>query len=365
MAGGRLGGTARARYTSGMKIAVPTRHRRLFLLCACSAAVHFAVLELLAAHGPGPAAAPAAGALSVRLMPSRAAPAPSPSAAAEPPAPPARAAHALPSRAATDPSASAPGRPAAPPVPAPEAAPTATPAATPSASPEPAPPPLQMPGRYHVRFPPPVLLTYDVTRAGAGGLPAPAGTAQLSWRTDGTRYLLDVEGAAGRLHSEGGGGDAGIVPRLASEDAAGGALVTEFDADGGRVLFRAAGTEAPDNVGIQDRASLLMQLAGMGLADPDQIADTIEIVVAGARDLRIARLQVLGREDVATGMGVLAAWHLAERAAPGQPRLDVWLAPQQGWLPVRIRLEDGGAGVTQTLRAVAPAPPLPPAATAR
>ena len=358
-----------------MKIAVPTRHRRLFVLCACSAAVHFAVLQLLAAHGPGPtAAAPAAGELSVRLVPSRAVAAPAAPASPMPTVPNARAAQDVPARAAaaTPAPAPAPVRSAAAPASAvsPTAAqaatsPTASSAATSaSASTEPAPPPMLMPGRYHVGFPPPVLLTYDVARAGAGGLPAPAGTAQLSWRTDGTRYLLDVDGATGRLHSEGAGGDAGILPQRASEVAAGATLVTEFDGDGGRVLFRAAGTEAPDNVGIQDRASLLMQLTGMGLADPEQIAGTIEIVVAGARDLRVARFEVLGQEDVTTGTGVLAAWHLAERAAPGQPRLDVWLAPQQGWLPVRIRVDDGGASVTQTLRAVAPAPPLPAAAPA-
>jgi hypothetical protein len=104
-----------------------------------------------------------------------------------------------------------------------------------------------------------------------------------------------------------------------------------------------------------------MQLAGIGLADPDQFAgtDTIEVVVAGARDLRVARFQVMGQEDVATGTGVVAAWHLAERAPPGQQRLDVWLAPQRGWLPVQIRVGDGGASVTQTLRTLAPAPDLP------
>lgn len=218
---------------------------------------------------------------------------------------------------------------------------------------------MQMPGRYRVRFPPSVLLTYDVTRSSAGGLSAAAGTAQLTWRTDGARYELDVDGAPGRLHSEGTGSDAGIAPRRASEEAGGVTLVTEFDGDGHRVLFRAAGTEAPDYVGVQDRASLLMQLAGIGLADPDQMTDTVEVVVAGARDLRVARFQVLGQEDVATAAGAVAAVHLAERAPPGQGRLDVWLAPQRGWLPVQIRIDDGATGVTQTLRTVAPAPDLP------
>jgi hypothetical protein len=218
---------------------------------------------------------------------------------------------------------------------------------------------MQMPGRYHVRLPEPALLTYDVVRQPAGGAAAPAGAAHLSWRTDGDRYLLDLDGPLGRLHSEGASGDAGIVPRRAREDTDAGPLVTDFDGDGHRVLFRAAGTESPDNVGIQDRASVLMQLAGIGLAAPDQLTESVDIVVAGARDLRIARFRVLGQEDVATATGTLNAWHLAELAAPGVARLDVWLAPERGWLPVRLRIDDGSASVTQTLSAVGPAPAAP------
>ena len=216
-----------------------------------------------------------------------------------------------------------------------------------------------MPGRYRVRLPAPVQITYELVRQPAGGPPAPAGTARLTWRTDGDRYGLDLDGALGRLHSEGASGDAGIAPRRALEETDAGTLVTEFDADGHRVLFRATGAESPDNIGIQDRATVLMQLAGIGLAEPDQVRDTLDVVVAGARDLRIARFRVLGREDVATGVGTLAAWHLAELAAPGTARLDIWLAPERGWLPVRLRLEDAGGTVTQTLTALDSAPALP------
>jgi len=341
-----------------MKIAVLTRNRRVLVLCACSAAAHFALIELLAAHGTGtttPEPSPPAADLSVRLVPlaaTRAAPPrpAAPSVAAPPPAAPVlpraqRAAPEAPSApAAPEALSSAPGSAAAVPVDTP------------------GPPLTQMPGRYRVRLPTAALLTYDVVRQPAGGTPAPAGAAHLSWRTDGDRYVLDMDGALGRLHSEGASGDAGIAPEIAREEAGGGPLVTEFDPAGHRVLFRATGTESPDNVGIQDRASLLMQLAGIGLAEPDQVRDTIEVAVAGARDLRIARFRVLGQEAVATRVGTLAAWHLAELAAPGMARLDVWIAPEQGWMPVRLRLDDGSASVTQTLSAIGPAagPPWNP-----
>lgn len=357
-------GHGRVRYTSGMNLAVLSRHRRLLVLCACSAATHVALLELLATHLPEPASgtpAPSDAGLSVRLAPATtAAPAPAPA-----PTPAATTSHVH--RAAPR----KPPRPTAPPatsyMPGTTAAqvaaatPPASPAtgATTGAPPEAGPPLLQMPGRYRVRLPAPVQLGYDVVRQDAGGAPSPAGAAHLDWRTDGDRYVLDMDGILGRLHSEGASGDAGVAPRRAREDTDTGPLVTEFDADGHRVVFRATGAESPDNVGIQDRASLLMQLAGIGLAEPDQVRDTIDIVVAGARDLRIAHFRVLGQEDVATGVGTFAAWHLAEVAAPGVARLDVWLAPAQGWLPVRLRTEDAGGSVTQTLSTLGAAPALP------
>ncbi len=338
-----------------MKPAFLSRHRRLLVLCVCSAAAHLALLQLLAGRGSEPFPATPAAAesrLSVRLAPSAPAPAP---AASTSPAPAAPAAVAVPAR----PRPAQP--PAATPVPPSAAAHPPVPDAPDTLSTAPSdagPPLLQMPGRYRVRLPAPVQLTYDLVRQPAGGVPAPSGPARLTWRTDGDRYVLDLDGALGRLHSEGASGDAGIAPRRALEETDTGPLVTEFDADGHRVLFRATGAESPDNVGIQDRASVLMQLAGIGLAEPDQVRDTLDVVVAGARDLRIARFKVLGLEEVATGIGTLAAWHLAELAAPGMARLDIWLAPERDWLPVRLRVEDAGGTVTQTLSAPdsAPAP---------
>lgn len=344
-------GHARTGYTNGMKIAVLTRNLRLMVLCACSAAAHFAMLELLAARGAGPyapAPEPSAADLSVRLMPPATTRAAAPRPVAPSVAPPSSTARTLPRAQRASPKA-----------PSARDAPTALPSPPDGAAVELAgasvPPLTQMPGRYRVRLPAPALLIYEVVRQPVGGTPVPAGAAHLSWRTDGDSYVLDMDGPLGRLHSEGTSGDAGIAPGVAREEAEGGPLVTEFDAAGHRVLFRAAGTESPDNVGIQDRASLLMQLAGIGLAEPDQIRDTVEIVVAGARDLRVARFRVLGQETVATGTRTVTAWHLAELAAPGMARLDVWFAPEQGWMPVRLRVDDGSASVTQTLSAIGPA----------
>lgn len=347
------------RYTSVMKLAVPPRHRRLLALCACSAALHLALLEWFAGQDAGAPAPLPAGAeeLVLRLAPAPparastagvdpAAAAPRPAAAATPPAPS--------THAAATPLAG----PAAPAAAARSAAPAATPGAL--AAPEaelPAPPEPPLPGRYRVRLPAPVLLSYTRTLERAGAAAVEQEPARLDWRTDGQHYSLRLDGVGGRLESEGQRGDAGLLPRrayAAGADWDGAAL--EFDHPGGRVRF-AGGADGPALPGIQDRASMLLQLAGMGLAAPEQLEGIVTLVLAEPGQATLVRWQAIGEEEVATGIGRLATRHLAEVAAPGRPRLEVWLAPARDWLPVKLRLVGAdGSVATQTLAAAEPAP---------
>ncbi|QNB00281.1 DUF3108 domain-containing protein [Massilia sp. Se16.2.3] len=139
----------------------------------------------------------------------------------------------------------------------------------------------------------------------------------------------------GEFESEGGEDDAGMAPASTRERSpTGGAWVTRFNREENRIDY--AGGAAPPP-GVQDRASVLIQLAGMGLAEPDQMQDVIEIVVGGAAGTGIARFRVMGQEEIDTGIGRLAAVHLAQLAPSGERRVELWLAPQQHWLPVRIR----------------------------
>ncbi|TQK11722.1 uncharacterized protein DUF3108 [Herbaspirillum sp. SJZ107] len=253
--------------------------------------------------------------------------------------------------------------PAAPTVPSLPAAAAAPAGQTAPDTPADAAPLVQMPSRYRVRMPEPVLLTYTQTRQAPGARPETLAAAHIDWRSDGERYQLQVDGVLGRLSSQGGSGDAGVMPRSASEENGGSPSVTEFG--NGEVRFRASGRSVPDSVGIQDRASLLMQLAGIGLAEPEQLRGTVEVVVAGPLEATIERFQAAGVETLATALGPIEAWHLAQPALPGRPRLEVWLAPARGWLPVQLRLT-GADGVvsTQTVSAIA-APPAAPAAAAQ
>jgi len=199
----------------------------------------------------------------------------------------------------------------------------------------------RMPGRYRVLPPPPARLTYTVQSATADGATSDDGAAQLAWRSDGVRYRLQMDGVLGELSSEGDIVDTGVAPRTRFERAQG-AIVAGPDNDSYQLAE-----------GSQDTASVLAQLAGMGLAEPEQMQDVLEFWVAGASGARIERFEVLGPEQLATGAGLLATLRLRQLAEPGARQLEVWLAPQHSWMPVQLRLTSGdGATRTQTVDAI-------------
>jgi hypothetical protein len=326
-----------------MKIAVHlARHRRLVALGGLSLLLHllaFAWIDALVAPPPPRIGAP----IALRLVHKQAAAQKTVAA---------QSAQAQPQAALAPPLAHASGqaRPALPPmrpllpasIPAPGAA---DPAAPTHASAAPGIAPLQMPGRYRVRPPPSSRLSYAVTRT-LPGRPAVAGeAAQLDWEYGGGAYRLRLDGVLGRLESEGGEDDAGIAPSQASEAGGGGAGLTRFNREQGRIEHGALAASEPLNLGSQDRASVLMQLAGIGLAEPDQMQDTLEIVVAGTGGARIARWQVVGKEQLATPAGLLATVRLAQLAPAGEARVEVWLAPERSWLPVQLRVTQADGSV--------------------
>lgn len=309
-----------------MKIfGIIARERRLLALCAASALLHAAVLLFgrVDPHGR-PAPAPA---LAVRLQ---APPAPAPAAPA-PPLPPVHSAR------AAAPSATA----------APVAAP---PAAGWSAVSDNADSAAQhIPGHQAVQLPPSVQLAYAVTRSAPGQAPAAAEAAQLEWRVTQSDYSMSMQGVTGALESRGQLTDAGFAPLEAREAG----QATQFDWAKSRVRFKNGEGVLPSDG--QDRASVLMLLAGIGLAEPMQLKDVMEFYVAGSGAAGTVRFQVVGPEDLDTPMGVIASVHLMQLVRPGQARLDVWLAPAHSWYPVQLRVSaPDGSVSTQSITSITP-----------
>lgn len=204
--------------------------------------------------------------------------------------------------------------------------------------------PGAMPGQFRMSPAPPARIDYQT---GDGG------SAQLTWRTDGSSYRIEVDGILGELDSEGGLDDGGLAPLRASEPAGPGRATTEFDRARGVIVSQLGARRAQLAGGAQDRASLLLQLAGMGRANPDQLRGVLDFWIGAAGGARQERYEVMGKEMVETGIGTLETLHLAQLAPEGAPRLELWLAPGHDWLPVQLRLTmPDGAVRIQTLAAL-------------
>ncbi|HEU4851150.1 MAG TPA: DUF3108 domain-containing protein [Telluria sp.] len=294
----------------------------------------------------------------------RVAPPPAPAIASVPPAPKRR-----PLQAAA-PAASAPPVEAAPEAvePEPELEPQVEqppPQEEPVAelAPEPKPEPAALEGRtYKVALLPSATLSMDVARKDAKGAEH-TGTGSMAWNTDGAAYTVTVEAGMSlvvtRLNllvstSEGSIDAAGLAPLKFTEKRLNRALTaTHFRRDEGKITYSASERTDPLAAGAQDKASVPFQLAGIGRADPAQLAGDIDIQVGGEKDAVVYRFVMAGEEQLDTpAFGVLKTVHLVRPPKPGSynSRLDLWFAPSLGWYPVLIRnTEANGAVTTQAV----------------
>jgi len=341
-----------ARYTSGMIFIAPLqRNRRLLLVCVLSLLLHALVIAWIDARLTQRPAVIGMPEFTVRLASAERGIVDAPSRAVETPAAPPE-----------------PAQPAPPVAPAPIAMADSGPVAMPSASlpidaGESALPaasggnaaPVQMPGTYRVKPPPSGRIDYTViTRSSLDAPSQDGGKASMVWRSDGTRYAVELDGVLGTISSEGQVDDAGIAPQRALSGMGTGALTTVFDRGSGTIGAGPQGQPFPLVPGSQDPASVLLQLAGMGVGDAGQIKDVLEFWVGGAGGAGIERYQVMGPERIATTAGSLDTVRLARLGEPGAPVLELWLAPQHAWLPVQLRVTDAlGASRTQTLASIA------------
>jgi hypothetical protein len=235
------------------------------------------------------------------------------------------------------------------------------PAAPAEPAPAPAAPPPAAAPTYRVDLPPSSDLAMDVDRVDADGTHW-TGEADFSWTVGPDSYrikfdvgirLLFAHVNLLELSSEGATGDTGFLPALMTEKRRGRALTaTHFNRGDGSISFSASQNKYPLAPGAQDKASVPLQLAAIARADPGQLKGGIDMLVGEDRDASVFHFVVLGQEDIDTKLGRLHALHLSRPPKPGSynSRLDIWLAPDRGWYPVRIRnTEASGALTTQTV----------------
>ncbi|QGZ53601.1 DUF3108 domain-containing protein [Paraburkholderia acidiphila] len=116
--------------------------------------------------------------------------------------------------------------------------------------------------------------------------------------------------------------------------------VTIFNRADKQIVF----TRTPNSLaltdGAQDRFSMVMQLASLVRGDPDAYKPgvTREFYVADNDSGETWPITTIGDETVSTDHGYVTARHFMRlpRREGDKRRIDVWLAPTLGWLPVRL-----------------------------
>ncbi len=259
-----------------------------------------------------------------------------------------------------------PAQPTQPPVePAPAPVPQLVAEAAPAA-PEPGVAPIvHTIRRYKVDLPPPAELTYEVARTDADGTKW-TGQALLSWQPNQQAYQVRVEIGIKIvfarvnllvLTSEGHVGNTGLAPVKMTEKRRGRALTaTHFDWPGNKVTFSASQNNYALLPGAQDKATVPLQLAAIARGDQSQLSGDIDMFVGEDRWGSVYTFNVVGPEEIDTPLGRLQTVRIARPPKQGsyKTRLDIWLSPAHGWLPVQIRSsEANGAITTQTVNKIA------------
>jgi hypothetical protein len=123
-----------------------------------------------------------------------------------------------------------------------------------------------------------------------------------------------------------------------------------FDWDQQRATLSTAGLtfEAEAVPGTQDQVSFLHQLPF--LLDG---ANGFSMLIANGRRIERHEVQVVGEETIATGQGELRTLHLRRRPPEGGAAVDVWIAPELGYLPVKLRMKNRKGDVVEQVLAAA------------
>ncbi|HEY2254470.1 MAG TPA: DUF3108 domain-containing protein, partial [Variovorax sp.] len=198
-------------------------------------------------------------------------------------------------------------------------------------------------GPVALRIPGSVRLAFAAT-AQQGTRPMQGVFGELVWLQDGTHYDADLSWTflfktLRSQHSTGAIGPTGIEP-LRYSDTRKTEVASHFVRDQGKIVFSNNAPSTPLRPGAQDRLSVMMQLGGLLAGDPAHYppGTVISMQTVGPKDAEIWSFTVGEEETLSLPAGQFQAVKLTRN--PRQPfddKIELWLAPSLGWLPVRVR----------------------------
>lgn len=187
------------------------------------------------------------------------------------------------------------------------------------------------------------------------------GQSEWTWLHDGQQYQARVEvsglPSGARVQSSVGKiGAEGLRPERYA-DKARTERAAHFERDQGQVIFSANRPAATLADGMQDRLSVVFQLAGLLAAAPGRytVGTVLELPVATPREALTWRFNVADDELLELPAGALQARRLTRiPQREYEPTLDLWFGVAQGFQPVRMRVtQANGDFVDQLLQASA------------
>lgn len=219
---------------------------------------------------------------------------------------------------------------------------------------------------FSLRLPPPAEMKMEVSYTKANGTPT-NGFGSLTWNTDGTSYSASLEVGIDlllttinliQLNSEGMISSEGLAPTQSTDTRRNRSTTAiHFKHDDKQIIFSSSNKTVAMEAGAQDALSVLMQLAAIGNSDAKRLAvgSRIAIQVAEGRDAQQFFFEVLGEELIDSKLGAEGRLHTVHLIRPPRPgsynsTLEIWLAPEKSWYPVRIKnTESNGTVTLQTI----------------
>ena len=206
-----------------------------------------------------------------------------------------------------------------------------------------------------VSLAPSAVLTYKMTGS-AKGLDYHA-NAELVWQHEGNRYNARMTVSvlflgARSMSSVGEVGADGLAPTRFT-DKSRSEYAAHFEPDKGLITFSANTPPAPWVRGAQDRVSVFLQLGGLLAGKPAAypVGTTVAVFTAGPRAADTWTFRVEPEETLALPLGEVRTIKLARQPQREyDQRVEVWLAPALGYLPVRNKItQSNGDFIDQQL----------------
>jgi hypothetical protein len=171
-------------------------------------------------------------------------------------------------------------------------------------------------------------------------------TGTIHWSNDGQHYEMVVSiplpFVGPYVYSSKGHIDGfGIAPEQYSEQRGRRAAdIAIFNRENKQIVYTKTPQSQPLTDGAQDRFSVVMQLASLVRGAPDKYKPgvTRQFSVSDNDSNEIWPIETVGDESVQTRGGFTTARHFTRlpRREGDKRKLDIWLSPSLGWLPVRI-----------------------------